>query len=104
KKLDELPSEWVAEFNRNQWTNWIGTGGRFASESVAELARNTQFELSLFFSSIIRCSTNGRGSRVDQGVLGQLTVTAKRYTSYVKPAHPPAQGALLSDEEDNKIN
>jgi hypothetical protein len=42
QKLDELPSEWVAEFNRNQWTNWIGTGGRFASESVAELARNTQ--------------------------------------------------------------
>jgi hypothetical protein len=42
QKVDDLPSEWVDEFIRNQWTNWIGTGGRFASESVAELARNTQ--------------------------------------------------------------
>ncbi len=43
--MDDLPSEWVDEFSRNQWTNWIGTGGWFASESVAELARNTQAQV-----------------------------------------------------------
>ena len=32
----------MAEFVRNQWPNSIGTGDRFAPESVAELRRNTQ--------------------------------------------------------------
>ena len=33
----------VAEFDRNRWPTSVGTGGRIASESVADLARITQF-------------------------------------------------------------
>jgi len=38
---------------------------------------------------------------VEQGVLAQQAAAAKRYTTYAKPAQPPAQGDLLSDGKDN---
>jgi CheY-like chemotaxis protein len=38
-----------------------------------------------------------------QVVLEQLPDRAKRYTAYVKPAQPPAQGVLLSEAQDNKL-
>jgi hypothetical protein len=41
-KVDGLPSESLADLARNQWIVSIGLGGRFASESVVRLARNTQ--------------------------------------------------------------
>jgi 4-oxalocrotonate tautomerase len=35
-------SEWVATLLRNGWQVWLGISGKFASESVESLARNTQ--------------------------------------------------------------
>jgi hypothetical protein len=35
----------VAEFDRNRWPTSVGTGGRIASESVADLARITRLRL-----------------------------------------------------------
>jgi hypothetical protein len=34
----------VADLRRNQWPIWIGMGGRFTLEWVAELARNTHLK------------------------------------------------------------
>jgi hypothetical protein len=42
QKMAGLPSESLDDLARNQWTDWVGTGGRFGSESVVRLARNTQ--------------------------------------------------------------
>jgi len=36
------PLSGVADLRRNQWPIWIGMGGRFTLEWVADLARNTQ--------------------------------------------------------------
>ncbi|MBW6511590.1 MAG: hypothetical protein K0A93_05660 [Desulfuromonadaceae bacterium] len=99
--MDELPSEWVAEFNRNGWPNsigtggriqservaefnrngwpnWIGTGGRFASESVAELARNTHIPAPKLGIASAACAIGGRplgGSpEVNNGSGGLLPV------------------------------
>jgi hypothetical protein len=40
-EVDGLPSESLADLARNQWIVSIGLGGRFASESMVRLARNT---------------------------------------------------------------
>jgi hypothetical protein len=39
-----IGSEWVAGLDRNRWPTSVGTGGRFASESVAALARITHLD------------------------------------------------------------
>lgn len=80
----ERPTIW------DEVSDWIDRNGAVANADLCHIAGVDTLKASKMFKAW-----------VDQGVLEQLTVTAKRYTSYVKPAQPPAQGALLSDEKDN---
>jgi ATP-dependent DNA helicase RecG len=80
----ERPTIW------DEVSDWIDRNGAVANADLCRIAGVDTLKASKMFKAW-----------VDQGVLEQLTVTAKRYTSYVKPAQPPVQGALLSDEKDN---
>lgn len=80
----ERPTIW------DEVSDWIDRNGAVANADLCRIAGVDTLKASKMLKAW-----------VDQGVLEQLTVTAKRYTSYVKPAQPPAQGALLSNEKDN---
>jgi ATP-dependent DNA helicase RecG len=80
----ERPTIW------DEVSDWIDRNGAVANADLCRIAGVDTLKASKMLKAW-----------VDQGVLEQLKVTAKRYTSYVKPAQPPAQGALLSDEKDN---
>jgi hypothetical protein len=60
------PFSGVADLRQNGWPIWIGMGGRFTLEWVAELARNTHFtdirdnaELSAWYSNDNRLEGKG---------------------------------------------
>jgi ATP-dependent DNA helicase RecG len=80
----ERPTIW------DEVSDWIDRNGALANADLCRIAGVDTLKASKMLKAW-----------VEQGVLIQQSVTAKRYTSYVKPAQPPAQRELLSDEQDN---
>jgi ATP-dependent DNA helicase RecG len=80
----ERPTIW------DEVSDWIDRNGAVANADLCRIAGVDTLRASKMLKAW-----------VEQGVLVQQTATAKRYTSYVKPAQPPVQGSLLSGDEDN---
>lgn len=80
----ERPTVW------DEVSDWIDRNGALANAELCKIAGVDTLKASKMLKAW-----------VDQGVLVQLPALAKRYTSYVKPAQPPAQRVLLSDDQDN---
>jgi ATP-dependent DNA helicase RecG len=80
----ERPTVW------DEVSDWIDRNGALANADLCRIAGVDTLKSSKMLKAW-----------VEQGVLVQLSVRAKRYTVYVKPAQPPAQRDLLSDGQDN---
>ena len=70
------PLSGVADLRRNGWPIWIGLGGRFTLDWVADLARNTQAgkdsELKNVFSIVERWHTEGSPYVKEAATIGLL--------------------------------
>lgn len=82
----ERPTVW------DEVSDWIDRNGALANADLCRIAGVDTLKASKMLKAW-----------VEQGVLEQLPDRAKRYTVYVKPAQPPAQGVLLSEAQDNKL-
>lgn len=80
----ERPTVW------DEVSDWIDRNGALANAELCRIAGVDTLKASKMLKAW-----------VEQGVLVQPPALAKRYTSYVKPAQPPAQGVLLSEAQDN---
>ena len=80
----ERPTVW------DEVSDWIDRHGSLANADLCRIAGVDTLKASKMLKAW-----------VEQGVLVQRPALAKRYTVYVKPAQPPAQGVLLSDAQDN---
>lgn len=80
----ERPTVW------DEVSDWIDRNGALANADLCRIAGVDTLKASKMLKAW-----------VEQGVLVQPPALAKRYTSYVKPAQPPAQGVLLSEAQDN---
>ncbi|MFZ4855299.1 MAG: hypothetical protein ACOYL3_02785 [Desulfuromonadaceae bacterium] len=80
----ERPTVW------DEVSDWIDRNGALANADLCRIAGVDTLKVSKMLKAW-----------VEQGVLVQPPVLAKRYTSYVKPAQPTAQGVLLSEAQDN---
>lgn len=76
----ERPTIW------DEVSDWIDRNGALANADLRSIARIDTLRASKMLMSW-----------VEQGILVQQASPAKRYTTYVKPAQPPAQGVLLSE-------
>ncbi len=82
----ERPTVW------DEVSDWIDRNGALANVDLCRISGVDTLKSSKMLKAW-----------VEQGVLVQLTGRAKRNSAYVKPAEPPAQGDLLSDALDNKL-
>jgi ATP-dependent DNA helicase RecG len=80
----ERPTVW------DEVSDWIDRNGALANADLCRIAGVDTLKASKMLKAW-----------VEQGVLVQQPALAKRYTSYIKPAQPPAQRGLLSDGQDN---
>ena len=80
----ERPTVW------DEVSDWIDRNGVLANADLCRISGVDTLKASKMLKAW-----------VEQGVLVQLPALAKRYTCYVKPAQPPAQGVLLSEAQDN---
>lgn len=80
----ERPTVW------DEVSDWIDRNGALANADLCRIAGVDTLKASKMLKTW-----------ADQGVLEQRPALAKRYTVYVKPAQPPAQGVLLSEAQDN---
>jgi len=80
----ERPTVW------DEVSDWIDRNGALANADLCRIAGVDTLKVSKMHKAW-----------VEQGVLVQPPVLAKRYTFYEKPAQPTAQGVLLSEAQDN---